>query len=117
MEIKINNNTYKIFFVNSNSEKLQMEDGEFHSGTIDFYKKEIYIADDLNQDTLRYTLIHELTHAVIDSYGFLQVDWNDEVVADFMANYIPNIADFLNKIEEKSKADFLNKFEEKSKKE
>lgn len=100
MEIKINNNTYKIYAVAPDSEKLKMEDGEYHSGITDFNKKEIYIADNLSNDAKRYTLIHELTHALIDSYGFLQVEWDDEIVADFMGNYFINICDILSKISE-----------------
>lgn len=99
MELKINNNTYKIFFVNPDDTRLQMEDGEYHFGITDFNKKEIYIANNLNKDTLRYTLIHELTHAVIDSYGFLQVEWNDEIVADFMGNYLLTILKLIEEIE------------------
>lgn len=97
MEIKINNNTYKIFAVEPNDEKLKMEDGKYHSGVTDFYKKEIYINNNLNKDTARYTIIHELTHAIIDSCGFMQVDWNDEIVADFVANYFLTIYDIFDK--------------------
>lgn len=103
MEIKINNNNYKIYEVPPDSEELKMKDGEYHSGITDFYKKEIYIADNLSDDAKRYTLIHELTHALIDSYGFLQVEWNDEIVADFMGNYFLNIYDILSKLSEGEK--------------
>lgn len=101
MEIKINNNTYKIFEVEANDEELKMEDGEYHTGVTDFHKKEIYIANNLNQDCKRYTLIHELTHALIDSYGFMQVDWNDEIVADFVGNYFVNICNILDEMHNK----------------
>ena len=100
MEIKINNNNYKIYMLPPESVELKMEDGEYHSGVTDFRKKEIYIADDLNLDAARYTIIHEVTHAVIDSYGFIQVDGNDEIVADFVGNYYLNIAEILQKIQE-----------------
>lgn len=103
MEIKINNNTYKICEVEFNDEKLKMEDGNYHFGITDFNKKEIYIANNLNEDAKRYTTLHELTHALIDSYGFLQVDWNDEIVADFIGNYFLNICDILNEISVKRK--------------
>lgn len=99
MELEINNNTYKIFFVNPDDTRLQIENEDFKSGIIDFIKKEIYIANNLNKDTLRYTLIHELTHAVIDSYGFLQVEWNDEIIADFMGNYLLTILKLIEEIE------------------
>ena len=98
MEIKINNNIYKINFVESDNENLKIDDGEYHSGVTNFITKEIYIANNLKGNSLRYTLIHELTHAMIDSYGFMQIYWNDEIVADFMANYLNNIIDLSNKI-------------------
>ena len=99
MRVKINNNNYDICFVNPNDENLKMSDGEYHSGVTDFITKTIYISNVLIDDSLRYTIIHELTHAMIDSYGFLQVDWDDEIVADFVGNYLPNIINLLDKIE------------------
>lgn len=104
MPIKINNNNYILYMLPPNSVELQMEDGNFHTGVTDFHKKEIYIADNLTNDTKRYTIIHEITHALIDSYGFLQVEWTDEIVADFVANYLPNILDILNKMEKKNES-------------
>lgn len=98
MELKINNNTYKIYFVDKNNEKLLMEDEEYHSGTTYFKEKEIYIDKTLNCDSLRYTIIHELTHAYLDSYGFLQVYFNDEIIADLFGNYLINILYDYNKI-------------------
>lgn len=98
MKIKINNNEYNIHFVEKSHEKLLMNDEEYHSGVTYFTDKEIYIRKDLNPHSLRYTLIHEITHALIDSYGFLQVDWNDEIVADFIGNHLPTIGEIYNKI-------------------
>ena len=98
MDVKIHNKMYKVFFVDSTCEKLIFDD-EIRSGVTYFTKKEIYIRNDLNSDSLRYTLYHEITHAYIESYGFLQVDWNDEVVADFIANYIDDIRWTANAIE------------------
>lgn len=106
MEIKINNNNYKISKLPPDSEELKMEDGEYHFGITDFNKKEIYIADNLSDNAKSYTLIHELTHALIDSYGFLQVEWNDEIVADFMGNYFLNICDILSKLSKEEKNDY-----------
>lgn len=99
MKIKINQNTYTILWVSNKDKRLEIEDGDYRSGITDFKKKEIYIANNLNEDSHRYTLIHELTHAIMDSYGFLQVEWNDEIVADFMAIYIYEIAKITRKIE------------------
>lgn len=102
MQIKINNNDYEFWMLPPDSVELKMEDGTYHTGVTDFHKKKIYIADNLDKDTQRYTIINELIHAMIDSYGFMQIDWNDEIVADFIANYLPNILKILSDIEEKS---------------
>ena len=101
MVIELNENKYQIKIVNSNDENLLMEDGDYHFGVTDFNKKIIYIADNLSNSAFKYTLLHEITHAVIDSFGFLQVEWNDEIVADFMANYLTMITDKYNLIMEK----------------
>lgn len=90
MRLEINNNTYRIYFVESDDENLLLED-TYHSGITNFQTKSIYIDKYLNEDSMKYTIIHELTHAYLDSYGFLQVDLNDEIVADIFGNYLPNI--------------------------
>lgn len=100
-QVKIHNNTYKVHFVDEKSEHLIMDDGETHSGTIDFVTKDIYIRNDLNDDSLKYTLYHEVTHAYIESYGLLQVEWNDEIVADFVANYMLDICKTIDEIASK----------------
>lgn len=102
IDVKIHNNMYKVFFVDPTCKKLIFNDG-IRSGVTYFKKKEIYIRNDLNSDSLRYTLYHEITHAYIESYGFLQVDWNDEVVADFIANYMIDIFETIAEITEKLK--------------
>lgn len=96
--IKINNNKYDIYFVKSDDDRLLMEDGEYHCGITNFIQKEIYIREGLCEDSLQYTLIHEITHAFIESYGFLQVCFNDEIVADFVANNAITILNIVNKI-------------------
>jgi hypothetical protein len=97
-KIKIHNNEYEIIFVSNKDDNLLMSDGEYHSGVTDFRNKKIYIADNLNKYSYCYTLLHELTHAIIDSYGLLQVDWNDEIVADFIGNYYITICNLLDNI-------------------
>lgn len=98
MVIELNENKYQIKIVKPDNENLLMDDGDYHFGVTDFKDKIIYVADNLSKSSLRYTLLHELTHAVMDSFGFLQVEWNDEIVADFMANYSNLIANKYNYI-------------------
>ena len=97
MLITLNNDRYTIEVVEPDNENLLFE-GKYRTGITYFVDKTIYIANNLNKYTLKYTLLHELTHAVQDSFGFLQVEWNDEIVADFMANYMDLIATKYNDI-------------------
>ena len=101
MKIDLNENIYEVKIVEYNNENLLMDDGTYHFGVTDFKDKIMYIADNLSNSAFKNTLLHEITHAVIDSFGFLQVDWTEEVVADFMANYSTMIADKYNLIMEK----------------
>ena len=98
MKLQINNFEYTLYFVDWNDEHLKFDDNDYRSGMTYFKEKEIYIANNLKNDSYAYTLNHELTHAIIDSYGFLQVDWNDEIVADFMAIYKNILNELIDKV-------------------
>lgn len=108
MQVKIHNNIYNIHLINKNSKYLVMDDGEVHSGVTNFITKDIYIRNDLNDSSLKYTLYHEITHAYIESYGLLQIDWNDEIVADFIANYMIDIFETINEILNKLRRVVIN---------
>jgi hypothetical protein len=108
MQVKIHNNIYNIHLINKNSKYLVMDDGEVHSGVTDFITKDIYIRNDLNDSSLKYTLYHEITHAYIESYGLLQIDWNDEIVADFVANYMIDILGTIDEITSKLRRVVIN---------
>ena len=98
MNLQINNNCYKILFVKPKDKRLEIEENDYRNGMTDFVKKEIYINKKLKWNSLKYTIMHELTHAYLDSYGFLQVDFTDEIVADIFGNYFINIFNDYNKI-------------------
>jgi hypothetical protein len=51
----------------------------------------IYMNKELSHKVFYNTLIHELTHAFISSYGFAQVDLSAEVMCDFMGCYAEQI--------------------------
>ena len=108
MPINIHNYTYKIHLVDEHNKNLIMDDGEIHCGTTNFITKDIYIRNDLNDDSLKYTLYHEIIHAYIDAYGLLQIDWNDEIVADFIANYMIDIFQTIEEISNKLRKVVIN---------
>lgn len=107
MPIKIHNYTYKIHLVDEHNKNLIMDD-ETHCGVTNFVTKDIYIRNDLNDDSLKYTLYHEIVHAYIDAYGLLQIDWNDEIVADFVANYMIDIFQTIEEISNKLRKVVIN---------
>ncbi len=107
MDIVIHNCTYRIVFVDADDDRLLMPDELYHSGVTDFKTKEIYINKNLNNDSFKYTIQHELVHAMMDTYGFLQVEWTDEIVADFMAIYVEDYCKLLKEIND-SKKELLN---------
>ena len=86
MKIKIHNNNYEILLTNYDDPNLEIDES-YKTGVCDMLNKKIYIANNLNKDAMYYTIFHEITHAVTDSYGFLQVEWDNEIIADFVANY------------------------------
>lgn len=98
---KIGYYDYIIKVVPKDNENLVMDDGEIHSGVTDFLTKVIYIRNDLLNDSFEYTIRHEITHAVTDSFGFLQVEWNDEILADFVAIYGKEIDKLAEELSEK----------------
>ena len=70
IQIKIHNNTYNVHLIDEHSKYLIMDDGETHSGVTDFVTKNIYIRNDLNDDSLKYTLYHEITHGLSQHYNY-----------------------------------------------
>lgn len=89
----IHRTEWQINLVDGYDENLLMEDGHYHCGITDNFRKKIYINKDLDKQTFDNVVLHELTHAFIESYGFLQVKWEDENVADFVAYYSFEIAE------------------------
>lgn len=88
----IHTDCYTINFVDSKHEKLiSPEDARIHWGITRFDEKGIYIRDDLKVGETKKILIHELVHAFADSYGFGQVEWTEEIVADFLEQYFNEI--------------------------
>ncbi len=57
-------------------------------GLTDYRHQTITIEEDLSSGAFKRTLKHELTHAIIYSYGLDQIqEFSQEILCDFMANY------------------------------
>ena len=92
---KINGQNYKVFFVNSDDEKLYLEGQRI--GKSYLLDGEIYIDKTLNDYYMKKVLIHEVTHAFLYNYGFSQVQFDKEVICDFLEYHAENI---INQVEE-----------------
>lgn len=87
---KIGNAEYKIYFLNNDFDKrLYLKDDEkYHFGIINFADEEIYINGNLTLNKIKQTLVHEITHAFINEFGFKAIDYfNEEQICEFMSMY------------------------------
>lgn len=116
-KVKINNYEYKVCIVGPNNDKLMMPDGKYHCGVTHYIENEIYIANNLPSETFINVLIHELTHAYIDSYGMSQVEWTEEIVADFVGTYLRNILETLGEIQKQLEREERKRWKKRSGKE
>ena len=65
-----------------------MVDGSYRAGTTHFRDCTIYVSNDTSEEVLKRVLLHEITHAFIFANGMKQVNWDEEVIADFVeSNY------------------------------
>lgn len=67
-------------------------------GECRFDTQEIVIDDCTHKDNLYRTVMHEVSHAYIFSYGFSFKEWKEEDVVEFISCNIQNIMEYTNKI-------------------
>lgn len=96
MNIKINNREWQIIQVKGNDKRLQQEKGEEVSGITSYTQATIYINTDVANSTMKDTILHELAHAFIDTYGFPQYEtYTEENICDMFGAFaieLTNIA-------------------------
>lgn len=89
----INGQMYSIYKVMDGDRKLQV-DGVEHLGVIDFTQNTIYLNWEISPDIRDRILLHELTHAVINSCGMQARDtFTQEDVCEIMAHHADNICE------------------------
>lgn len=86
MIVKINGLEWTVFFVSREHDMLEMDDVQC-MGVTYFSDLQIYLDKSISEELMRQTVIHELTHAFLFSYGVhIECD-NDkdteEAVCDF----------------------------------
>lgn len=95
--ITIRNAVYKIIEVDENDYRLATDDdNELCYGIQINLKQEIVIRNDLKPNRKFQTLVHELTHAIIDEYGFNGRDFDQEQLCIFMETYANDIIAIAN---------------------
>lgn len=100
MQVKINNIPWDVSFIDSGDERLVLDETNCLGMTV-FGNFQIFVQNDMPKAALRHTLIHELTHAFLFSYGIhIPIDEEDteEAVCDFVGVYSPRINKLANKI-------------------
>lgn len=101
MIIKINNLNWTVFFVPRKHEKLELEDTQC-MGVTYFSDLQIYIDESLSDELIRQTVIHELIHAFLFSYGVhIECSYDkdvEEAFCDFCGAYFDKVQKVANKI-------------------
>lgn len=102
MKVKINGLLYEII-EELDGDKV-FADKEFEGkphvmrlGLTEYREQKIYLYKDMSEERKRSVLIHELTHAFIEAYGFYQNEFNEEQLCEFMAIYSNKINKICNK--------------------
>lgn len=87
MIFNINDNVWKLKFVNPTNINLKRSDNSYTLGVTDNNVKTVYIANNLHHALRRKVLLHELTHVHAMEYGYYMPIEVEEIVADFMSLY------------------------------
>lgn len=92
MEFKINGLKWNAFFVDKNDSKL-LYDGSNNLGVTYYDDLKIYLKNDMSKPLFRQTVIHELVHAFLFSYGIHleNSDVTEEAVCDFCGAHLDKI--------------------------
>lgn len=69
MKIRIHNDIWKVKMVNADAKKMNPGDGRINLGLTEFTEGKINIRSGLPESVARSTVIHELVHAFLFSYG------------------------------------------------
>lgn len=91
MKAKINKFYFVIREMKDESE-LQADEGVVLLGITNYLKQEIILRSGMSKALLYETLIHELTHAFLFSYGYSNVEtFNHEQICEFVGCYAGDI--------------------------
>lgn len=95
MRFIVNNFEFEILEVSGKDDNLKVSN-DYRWGICDYEQRKIFLWKDLSFANKKQTLIHEVTHAFIEAYGFIQVNFTDEIVCDFVAAHLSEIQRIVN---------------------
>ena len=95
---QINNKTWYIRLVRSDSHMLMRSDGSYTVGMCDRTTQTIYISDLLQGKFLRKVLIHEVCHSAMFAYGIDMSVEQEELFCDLVATYGDEIIGIVDNI-------------------
>lgn len=99
MKIKINNDIWKVKLTDGNKKKMSPDKNHFNLGLTEYKKLLINIRKGVPKSVARSTVIHELTHAFLFSYGN-KVE-GEERMCDFFGAHADEIVNLTNQIMER----------------
>lgn len=101
LKIDINGLEWEILCAHSEDKKLYTDNTDCYGVTY-FQEQQIYLDIDISKGLFRQTVIHELVHAFLFSFGYhLDCDEIEEAVCDFVGSHLDNIYKIANKVVEK----------------
>lgn len=107
MKIEINNLTWEIEFVERDSKFLKLDDPDLvNAGITDRHDLKIYIDQSLSDDMIQRTIIHELTHAFIFSYGYSDM-MNEEEICKFIESHLISLYKLLGYVKSNLNSDSM----------
>ena len=97
-KVKIKDYEYKITETSNKKDKrlCYTDENNFAIGTCNVFKQEIVVLSTLSKTRFKKTLIHEITHAFLEAYGFKDNVFNEEEVSYFNECYIEQIMEIAN---------------------
>lgn len=96
MKIKIHNDVWKVKLIKASAEKMNPDKNHLNLGLTEYVEGVINIREGLNESVARSTVIHELVHAFIFSYG--HTIEGEEVMCDFFGVHADEIVELAEQI-------------------
>ena len=96
MKIKICNDIWKVKLVRADTKKMNPDKDHINLGLTEYTKGKISIRAGLSDSVARSTVIHELVHAFLFSYGHTVE--GEEAMCDFFGTHADEIIDIANQI-------------------